>query len=102
MFRKHSKMWSGRLARIVPTEHRINLQLGALPSHTIPYGQGPVMRKETLKNVRGGVIGLVSSDWVSPAVLAPKKDGKLRFSIEYHGRNVEMFAYTYLLPRRDD
>ena len=49
-----------------------------------------------------GVIKPSTSPWSSPVVLAPKKDGSLRFCIDYRKLNSMMEKDVYPLPRIDD
>lgn len=106
MLRKHYEIRSGLLGRITATEHHISLQPGAHPFNQSPYRKGPGMREETSRHVReqleAGVIERVNSEWSSPVVYLPMKDGKLRFFVDYRRLNLATLANTYPLPRLDD
>ena len=99
-------MWSGKLGTIAATEHRINLEPGTSPIRSMPYRQGPAIRDivktqiETMLDAE--VIEPANSEWASPVVLAPKKDGTLRFCVDYRKLNAKTFADAYPLPRMDD
>ena len=46
-----------------------------------------------------GIITPVESSWTSPAVIATKKDGSLRFCVDHRKLNSVMHADRWLLPR---
>ena len=48
------------------------------------------------------IISSSSSPWSSRIVLVKKKDGKLRFCIDYRGLNAITKKDVYPLPRIDD
>ena len=84
MLETHQDMWtSGRLGEISATEHRIDLEPGTKPIRSMPYRQGPALRDKDASEIRkmldAGVIEPATSEWASPIVLVPKKDGSLRF-----------------------
>ena len=84
MLTKHEDMWtSGRLGEISATEHRIKLTDGTKPIRSMPYGQGSATltkaEHEIRKMLDAGVMEPATSEWASPIVLVPTKDGSLRF-----------------------
>ena len=99
-------MWSGKLGCINATAHRITLEPGTRPIRSMPYRQGPAARtfvkKEIDKMLEANVIEPAASEWASPVVLAPKKDGTLRFCVDYRRLNAVTIPDTYPLPRMDD
>ena len=106
MLREHSSLWSGALGIIWETEHRIPLEPGTKPIRSMPYRKGPAMResvaKEVKKRLKAGVIEPANTEWASQVVLVPKKDGSLRFCVDYRRLNAKKLADLYPLPRMDD
>ena len=106
MLRKHSSLWSGALGTIRATEHCIPLEAGTKPIRSMPYRKGPAMRemvaKEVNKMLKAGVIEPASTEWASPVVPVRKKDGSLRFCVDYRRLNAKTAADSYPLPRIDD
>ena len=106
MLAKHASMWDGTLGRISATEHRIGVEPGTKPIRSMPYRQGPAVRKivkqQIDKMLDAGVIEPAHGEWASPVVLAPKKDGTLRFCVDYRKLNAKTIADAYPLPRMDD
>ena len=49
-----------------------------------------------------GVVQPSNSPWASPIVLVRKKDGTLRFCVDYRGLNSVTKKDTFPLPRIDD
>ena len=102
----HSSLWSGALGTIRATEHRIPLELGTKPIRSMPYRKGPDMRamiaKEVTNMLNAGVTEPASTEWASPVVLVPKKDGSLRFCVDYRRLNAKNAADSYPLPRMND
>ena len=103
----HQDMWtSGRLGEISATKHRIELEPQTKPFRFMPYQQGPAMRDRAVAEIRkmldAGVIEPATSELASTIVLVPKKDGSLRFCVDYRRLNAKTVAETYPLPRIDD
>ena len=47
---------------------------------------------------RAKVIERAASEWASPVILIPKKDGEMRFSVDYRKHNAVTKRDSYLLP----
>ena len=69
--------------------------------HRIPFA----MRQEVAHQLHGmqqsGVIQPSNSPWASPMVLVRKKDGTLRFCVEYRGLNAVTKSDKFPIPRID-
>ena len=103
---KHSRMWDGSLGDIQVTAHRIDTDPEKGPTRQLPYRMGPIRRQAAAKEINSmlekKVIEPAISEWASPIVLVPKKDGQLRFCVDYRKLNEQTIADAYPLPRMDD
>ena len=92
----------GRTNRI---EHRIETE-GAAPIRQRSRRIAPAQRAETTKlleqMLQKKVIQPSTSPWASPIVLVRKKDGTLRFCVDYRKLNAVTRKDAYPLPRIDD
>ena len=106
MLDKHSSMWDGSLGEIKATSHRLALEPGARPHREMPRRTSPGLRKrideEIQKMLHAGVIEPATSEWASPVVLVSKKDGSLRFCVDYRRLKARTLTDAYPLPRMDD
>ena len=71
-----------------------------------PY-RTPAVRREKVSEMidameKQGVVQPSVSPWASPVVLVPKKDGSLRFCVDYRRLNSVTRKDVYPLPRVDD
>lgn len=103
---EYRRMWSGELGKIVATKHRIELQPDAKPVYQTPYRAGHKSRefqqKEVDRMLTDKVIEAAQSEWASPVVLVPKKDGSLRFCVDYRRLNAVTIRDSYPIPRMDE
>ena len=106
MLKKHETMWSGKLGDIKIAEHSIDLKEDAKPFRSAPYRSGPKTREleefELKKQLDAGVIEPTVSEWGAPVLFVPKKDGRLRFCVDYRKLNDMTLKDSYPLPRMDD
>jgi transposase InsO family protein len=76
------------------------------PISAAPYQTTPERREfisqEVVKLVNSGQISPSTSPWASPVVLVMKKDGSVRFCIDYRRLNAVTKRDCYPLPRIDD
>lgn len=96
---------SSDLGRTTITEHRIDT------GHSHPIRQRPRRtplafkgeeEEEIKKMLKKGVIRESTSPWSSPVVLVRKKDGSVRFCIDYRQLNSVTVKDSYPLPRIED
>lgn len=106
MLEQHQVMWSGKLGTIHATVHRIETDDKVIPIHQAPYRTG-LRKREIITDcinamLKQEVIRPSHSDWSSPVVVVPKKNGKPRFCIDYRRLNAVTKKDTYPIPRMDD
>ncbi len=86
---------------------QFQINTGDAPPKKQPFRRVPfAVRQEVARQLRDmqrqGVIEPSTSPWASPIVLVRKKDGSLRFCVDYRSLNSVTKADTYPLPRIDD
>ena len=86
------------------TKHRIDT--GTHPPIRQPLRRHPpphlqAIKEQTELMLQQGIIEPAVSGWTSNVVLVRKKDGSLRFCIDYRRLNVASQKYAYTLPRID-
>ena len=72
------------------------------PVRRTPFAVRGEVARQLREMQENGVISPSSSPWASPVVLVRKKDGTLRFCIDYRELNSVTKADTFPLPRIDD
>ena len=70
--------------------------------YRLPHAYRETVRKELLEMEEAGVIEPSTSEWASPIVLVPKKDGTMRMCIDYRRLNGVSEANAYPIPRIDE
>lgn len=86
-------------------EHDIDLKEGAavrLLSYRIPERLLTALKEEVDLMLSQGIIEASKSEWCNPVVLVPKKDGSIRFCIDFRYLNSVPQFDSYPTPRTDD
>ena len=107
-YSKYMRDGDGAPALVKGIEFKIDLVEGAQPQRmrTRRYPLGPLREaaeKQTADMLRNGVVRPSStSSWSASVVLVPKKNGKLRYCVDYTALNKITKPLAYDLPRIDD
>ena len=72
------------------------------PPRRAPWHQKPVIESEIRKMLKEGVIEPADGPWASPIVLVRKKDGTVRFCVDFRKVNQVTKKDAYPIPRIDD
>ncbi|CAF3229469.1 unnamed protein product [Rotaria socialis] len=87
-------------------QHHIDIQPEAEPRNSAPYRYAParrqIMEEKIDEMLKDGIIVTSNSPWASLVVLSPKKDGSMRFCIDYRKLNEITIRDAYPIPRIDD
>jgi hypothetical protein len=74
----------------------------ATPIRSHPYRRSPAegkeIKRQVNKMVKAGVVQPSCSPWAAPVVLVPKKDGVMRFAIDYRKLNEVTIRDNFPLP----
>ena len=104
---KHGKLFDLRQPSVVDDTVQDAIETGTHPPiHTPPYRVSykdeQVQRDEIDKLLRQGVIEESTSPWSSPIVLVRKKDGSVRFCVDFRKLNNVTVKDAFPIPRIDD
>ena len=95
----------GRTGRSGWAEHEMDMQ-GNPPIkagyHRLPLAKQGVVDTEVEKMLKDDIIEPSHSPWASPVVLVKKKDGSIRFCVDYRKVNERSRKDSYPLPRIDE
>lgn len=87
-------------------QHTIRLKPGQSPvrqaCYRVPQRLVEALKKEIHLILELGVIEPSESEWSSPIVIVPKKNGSLRICIDFRKLNAISFFDTYPMPRIED
>ena len=72
------------------------------PPRRLPYSKRTAANQAITDMENQGIIDPSTSPWASPIVLVEKKDGSLRFCVDYRKLNNITVKDSYPLPRIDD
>lgn len=87
------------------TQHEIDAQ-GAAPIKSKPYKvsqkEREIINEQIEEMLQHNIIRPSKSAWSSPIVLVKKRDGKIRFCVDYRKLNAVTKKRTYPMPNIDD
>ncbi|KAK3095877.1 hypothetical protein FSP39_020233 [Pinctada imbricata] len=86
-------------------QHKINTGTAfpiRQPARRLPFGKREIEKVEIAKMKERGIIEPSNSPWASNIVLVTKRDGKVRFCVDYRKLNDVTIKYAYPIPRVDD
>ena len=97
--------FDGKFGKTHLVKHKINTA-DAIPISKKPYRtsvtENEVISNEVNKMLKEGIIKPSTSPWSSPVVLVKKKDGKIRFCVDYRALNSVTVKDKYPLPLIND
>ena len=70
--------------------------------YRVPYAQRDLVKQELDRMLQANVIRPSTSPWASPIVLVPKKDGSVRFCVDYRKLNLVAKFDAYPMPRMEE
>ncbi|CAF4619593.1 unnamed protein product, partial [Rotaria sp. Silwood2] len=106
LIQQYPQGFTEKLGRTHITKHVIELQPGTQPANIQPYRLPPskkaIVDQQLEEMLQAGHITPSHSPWASPIVLSPKKDGTLRFCVDYRKLNANTIRTAYPMPQVDD
>ncbi|CAF1425819.1 unnamed protein product [Adineta ricciae] len=106
LLEKYPDVFTNKPGKTTKLKHEIHIKEGTRPINAPPYRCAPNRRQIIEDNItemlKEKIITPSNSPWASPVVLAPKKDGSLRFCIDYRKLNAVTVRDAYPIPRVDD
>lgn len=108
LLRRYSECFSSsaKLRQTPLAKHRIITEDGARPTRQSPYRvsshEREAIRTQVDDMLNDDIIQPSKSPWAAPVVLVKKKDGTLRFCVDYRRLNKITKKDVYPLPRIDD
>ena len=105
MLQEYSDTLRNSPGRTTLAEHAINVGTARpvrLPPYRLPHAYRELVKAELLDMEQSGVIEPSSSEWSAPLVLVKKKDGSLRFCVDYQRLNSIAQYDAYPMPRVDE
>ena len=92
----------GRTSLTQHTVHTDTAQPTRLPPYRLPHAYRNAVLQELKEMIASGVIEPTVSEWSSPLVVVPKKDGGVRLCVDYRQLNKVSTFDAYPMPRASD
>ena len=110
MLRKHPSLFIsdyGEISGVTAVEHQINLKTNQKPVAQKLRRLGKIQEGALLIEVKkllqaGFIYPVEDSEWVSPVVVTPKKNGKWRICVDYKPLNAATKRDHFPLPFQDE
>ncbi|CAF1330915.1 unnamed protein product [Rotaria sp. Silwood1] len=106
LIKQYPQVFTEKLGRTHLVKQVIELQPGTQSANTQPYRLSPskkaIVDQQLEEMLQAGHITPSHSPWASPIVLSPKKDGTLRFCVDYRKLNANTIRTAYPMPQVDD
>mgnify|MGYP002805003907 CR=1 FL=1 len=107
VFKKVPEVFAEKLAKLKGFKHKIIEKKMAIPTkhklRGVPFSVREELEEELDKLCKQGIIEPIeSSIWLSPLVVARKRDGKLRVCVDLRSLNKEIWVDSHPLPRLED
>ena len=105
VIREFPGVFQAKPGRTTLTQHEINVGDAApirQKPYRIPYSQRDVIKKELDEMLAADIIRPSTSPWASPVVLVGKKDGGVRFCVDYRKLNQLAKFDAYPMPRVEE
>ncbi|CAF1498515.1 unnamed protein product, partial [Didymodactylos carnosus] len=104
---RHGQLFDLRQPSIIKTTVRHAIETGNhppvyTPAYRVSYKDEQIQRDEINKLLKQGIIEESTSPWSSPIVLVRKKDGSMRFCIDFRKLNSITTKDAFPIPRIDD
>ena len=104
---KHGKLFDLRQPSTIKATVRHAIETGThspvfTPPYRVSYKDEHIQREEIDKLLKQGIIEESTSPWSSPIVLVRKKDGSVRFCIDFRKLNNITTKDAFPIPRIDD
>lgn len=106
MLEEMEAMWDGPLGQITTSRYQIELTSSYVqPMHSAPYRAGPAARQSAAKKInrmlKEDIIEPITTEWASPIVFPPKKDGSLRCCVYYEKLSTVTVKDSYPFTHMD-
>ena len=102
---RFAKVFSNKPGKTTLYEHRIHTNSSKpvrLPPYRVPHAYRNSIKRELQEMERSGIIEPTCSEWASPIVVVPKRNGELRLCVDYRRLNSVSQVDSYLMPRIDE
>ena len=105
LLEEFTDIFSNQPGRTALAEHRIILKADKpirQQAYRIPHAYRERVKEELREMEETGIIRKSNSEWASPLVVVPKKDGSLRLCVDFRKLNSVSEFDAYPMPRVDD